>query len=558
MAITVASRRLRIGFGAQPLSLVCAIVALLLAVPVLTVVASLLVPPDSVMSHVVATVLPRYITNTLGLIGGVGAGVLILGVGTAWLVTMCRFPTSRVCEWAMLMPMAVPAYLLAYTYTSWLDVGGPVQAWIRVTFQVSVRNYWFPQVRSLEGAVVMLTLALFPYVYLLARAAFLEQSVCALEVSRTLGYGPWASFRRVALPLARPSIVAGLSLALMETLADFGTVQYFGLDTFTTGIFRSWYGMDSKATAAQLSAVLLLLVAGIIVMERWSRGRAKYHHTSSRYSTLRPYRLTGLKALGASLFCWLPILLGFILPAGLLIKMTQSGGDQLFGANFLRFVSNSLVLAGIACLVAVVLATILAYTLRLHPGGLARFAATVGTMGYAVPGSIIAVGVLLTLGRFDNALDGWVRTTLGVSTGLLLSGTGFALIYAYQARFLAVAFNAVEASLSKIKPGFDDAARTLGTTPFGTLQRVHTPLMRGSLFTAMLMVFVDVIKELPATIIVRPFNFDTLAVRVYQLASDERLTEASTAALAIVIAGTVPVIVLSRAIARARPGEVNG
>lgn len=538
----------------QPLPLVSAVIALLLAVPVLTVVASLLAPPDAVMSHVVGTVLQRYVTNTFGLILGVGAGVLVLGVGTAWLVTMCRFPSSRVCEWAMLMPMAVPAYILAYTYTSFLDVGGPVQAWIRTTFHVTVRDYWFPQVRSLEGAVVMLTLALFPYVYLLARAAFLEQSVCALEVSRTLGFGPWASFRKVALPLARPSIVAGLSLALMETLADFGTVQYFGLDTFTTGIFRSWYGMDSKSTAAQLSAVLLLIVAAIIVMERWSRGRAKFHHTSTRYSTLHPYRLRGIKALGAAFFCWLPIVLGFILPAGLLVRLTQMGGDHLLGPAFVRFATNSLTLAGVACLVAVILATMIAYALRVAPGGAARFAATLGTMGYAVPGSIIAVGVLLTLGRFDNALDGWMRSTVGISTGLLLSGTGFALIYAYQARFLAVAYNAVEASLSKIKPGFDDAARTLGSSPLATLQRVHAPLMRGSLFTAMLMVFVDVIKELPATIIVRPFNFDTLAVRVYQLASDERLTEASTAALAIVVAGIIPVIVLSRAIARSRPG----
>jgi iron(III) transport system permease protein len=341
----------------------------------------------------------------------------------------------------------------------------------------------------------------------------------------------------------------------METLGDFGTVQYFGVDTFTTGIFRSWYGMDSKSTAAQLSAMLLLIVAIVLMLERVSRGRAQYHHASSRYTSLRRYRLRGIPAIGAAVFCWAPITLGFLLPAGLLLLMSIQSGDRYLGPAFIRLAYNSLVLAGIASIVAVLIATVLAYAVRISPGGPARLAATLGTLGYAVPGSVVAVGVLLALGRLDNALDGWLRSIAGISSGLLLSGTGFALIYAYQARFLALAFNAMDASLTKIRPGFDDAARVLGSTPLGVLQRVHGPIMRGSVFTAIIMVFVDVIKELPATVIVRPFNFDTLAVRVYQLAADERLTEASTAALAIVIAGIIPVIILTKAVARSRPGE---
>ena len=483
--------------------------------------------------------------------------MLLLGVTTAWLVTMCRFPGSRTCEWALLLPMAMPAYLLAYTYTDLLDVTGLVQATLRSWFGVGPREFQLPPIRSLGGAIAMLTLAFYPYVYLLVRAAFLEQSVCVLEASRTLGRGPWRSFAGVALPLARPAIVGGLALALMETLADFATVEYFAVDTFTTGIYRSWFGMGSPTTAAQLSAILLLVVLLVKGGERLSRGGARFHHTSLRYRHLSPHRLGGARAAAALLACALPIALGFLLPAGVLVRMSARGGDQLAGALFPRLALNSLLLAALAALLAVIVATVVAGSLRLAPSWPTRLGAAVAGLGYAVPGSVIAVGVLVSVGGLDRAIDGWARAGWGVSTGLLLSGTIAAVIFAYLVRFLAVSLQAVEAGLARIKPSMEGAARTLGRGPFATLASVHAPLMRGSLLTAGVLVFVDVMKELPATLIVRPFNFDTLAIRVYRLATDERLAEASTSALAIVAVGLLPVILLSLGIARSRPGETG-
>lgn len=531
------------------------IAAGLLAVPVVVILASLARPRDEVWDHLAATVLPRYVANTALLLLGVGAGVLVLGVGTAWLVTMCRFPGSRTLEWALLLPMAMPAYLMAYTYTDLLDVAGPVQAALRAWTGLNVREYWFPPVRSLGGAAAVMALVFFPYVYLLARAAFLEQSVCVLEASRTLGRGPWRSFFGVALPLARPGIVAGLTLALMETLADFGTVEYFAVDTFTTGIYRSWFGMDSRLTAAQLAGVLLLVVLGVKSLERLARGGARYHHTSLRYRRLAAFELHGLRAAAALLACTLPLALGFFLPAGALVRLSFIHGDRLAGALLPRLAANSVLLAALAGALAVVLSVAVAGSLRLAPGWPTRLGAATATLGYAVPGSVIGVGILATTGYADNALDRWMRAAWGRSTGLLLSGTIVALVFAYLVRFVAVALHTVEAGLAKIRPSMEDASRTLGRGPLGTLGAVHAPLMRGSLLTAGLLVFVEVMKELPATLIVRPFNFDTLAVRVYRLAADERLAEASTPALAIVAAGVLPVIVLSVAIARSLPGH---
>lgn len=530
-------------------------IAALVALPVLIVVSRIFLPTDGVWSHLAATVLPDYLANTVQLVAGVGGGTLVIGVGTAWLVTMCRFPGSRVLEWALLLPMAVPAYVMAYTYTDLLQFIGPVQSGLRVLFGWSRRDYWFPEIRSLGGAVVMMTLVLYPYVFLLARAAFLEQSVCVLEVSRTLGRGPWRSFFTVALPLARPAIAAGLALALMEVLADFGTVQYFAVDTFTTGIYRTWFAMGQPVAAAQLAAVLLLFVLALMLLERWTRRRARYHHTTSRYRQLPAVALTGGRAAAALAACAAPLLLGFIVPAAVLVRLAGQEGDQLLGAAFLGLARNSFVLAALAAVLAVALALVLAYGRRLHPTPVLRAATRVAAMGYAIPGSVIAVGVLIPFARFDNALDAFMRETFGVSTGLMLSGSIAGLLFAYLVRFLAVSFNTIEASLGKIRPTMDHAARILGHTPGGTLVKVHAPIMLGSLLTAGLLVFVDVMKELPATMIVRPFNFDTLAVRVYRLAADERLGEASTAALAIVAVGIVPVILLSLAITRSRPGQ---
>jgi iron(III) transport system permease protein len=529
--------------------------ALVLALPVLTVFGFVFQPAGEVWRHLADTVLKDYVLNTLVLLIGVGLGTLFGGVASAWLCSMCQFPGRRVFEWALLLPMAMPAYIIAYTYTGMLDFAGPVQTGLRELFGWSYGDYWFPEIRSLGGAILMLSLVLYPYVYLLARAAFLEQSICVLEVGRTLGAGAWTGFFRIALPLARPAVIAGLSLALMEALADYGTVQYFGVATFTTGIFRTWFGLGDAAAAAQLAALMMSFVFILIVLERWSRRQARYHHTSGRYRHLPRYRLHGWRAAAAFGLCLLPLLLGFLLPAGQLLAWAAQTVDRTLDAEFLRLVWHSLGLAAAAAVLAVLLGLFMAYGKRLRGSLGVAAAVRVAGMGYAVPGTVIAVGVLIPFAWIDNRIDAWMRASFDISTGLLLSGTLVALLFAYTVRFLAVSLQTVEAGLGKIRPSMDDAARSLGLPPNQVLARIHMPIMRGSLLTALLLVFVDVLKELPATLILRPFNFNTLAVRAFELASDERLAESATAALTIVLVGIIPVILLSRFITRSRPGH---
>lgn len=530
--------------------------AVLFSIPILTVAIQVVLPTSSeVWGHLATTVLPRYIRNTVWLILGVGILTPVIGAGTAWLVTVCRFPGRRIFEWALILPLAVPAYVMAYAYTDFLQFTGPVQTALRDLMGVSPRGYWFPEIRSLPGAVLMLALVTYPYVYLLARTSFLEQSVCALEVSRTLGCGRWGSFFRVALPLARPSIAAGTALALMETLADFGTVSYFGVQTFTTGIVRAWSAFGDPVAAAQLAGVLLAFVFAVVLLERVSRGKAKYYHTSAKYQPLPGYKLRGGAALGAWLACMLPILLGFLLPAGILLKLSLSRGDDQFGTRFLELAGNSFTLAAVTAVLAVLFATVMAYGQRLDPIRATLASNRVASMGYAIPGTVIAIGTLIPFAAFDNAVDAWMRSTFGISTGLLLTGSIAALVFAYLVRFMAVALTTIEASIGRIRPNMDDAARALGHGPISTLVRIHAPMIWGSMATAGLVVFVDVMKELPATLVMRPFNFDTLAVQAHNLAADERLAEASTSALTIVAVGILPVILLSKTIARARPGQ---
>jgi len=533
------------------------LIALFVALPVLTVMVQLFMPAGEVWSHLASTVLPRYLVNTVGLAVGVGIGVLLIGVGTAWLVVMCRFPGQRIFEWALLLPLAVPTYVIAYAYTDFLQFAGPLQMLLRDVFGWGAGDYWFPPVRSLGGAIALLTLVLYPYVYLLTRAAFLEQSVCVLEVGRTLGRGPWKLFTTIAVPLARPAIAGGAALALMETLNEFGAVQFFAVDTFTTGIYRTWFGLGERTAAAQLAGVLLLFVLLLLLLERFSRGRAQYFHTSSRYRSLPRYELVGYKRWLAFAGCGVPVLLGFLVPATLLLEMSLTGGDQRFGWAFVGYIFNSVSLAGVAAAAAVGLAVLLSYGVRLSPSPLALAAVRVSAMGYAIPGAVIAVGILIPLGWLDQRLYAVLSGQWGWDVGLILTGTGIALVYAYLVRFLAVSYNAVQASLTKVTPSMDATSRTLGKTPGGTLRRVHAPIMRGSLLGAGILVFVDVMKELPATIILRPFDFTTLAVRSYELASDERLSQSSTASLTIVLVGVLPVILLSQAMRRSRPGQTD-
>ena len=537
-----------------PLGWLAVCLATLLAVPVVYVASNVFVPSGGAWHHLVETVLADYVRNTLWLAFGVGIGVMIVGVGTAWLVTMCSFPGSRTLEWALILPLAVPAYVMAYAYTDFLQVSGPVQTWLREVTGWRVRGYWFPDIRSLGGAVTVMIFVLYPYVYLLARTAFLEQSVGVLEVGRTLGYGAWGSFARIALPLARPAIAAGTSLALMETLADFGTVSYFAVPTFTTGIYRTWFSMGDPVAAAQLSAVLLAFVACVLLLERLTRGRARYHNPAPR-KRMPAVRLRGWRAGGALLACLAPLLFGFALPALILLRMTLAQGDEQFGERFLTLARNSVSLAVITSGLAIALALPMAYAARLRPGPITLAANRLASLGYAIPGTVIAVGILVPVSRLDHAIDAFTSSTFGIATGLLFTGGITALVYAYLVRFFAVALQTVDAGLTRITPSMEAAARSLGCSPGGVLKRVHAPLLKGSLLTAGLMVFVDVMKELPATFAMRPFNFDTLAVQAYNLAADERLAEAATASLAIVVVGLVPLVLLSRSIARSRARE---
>ncbi|MFA7270442.1 MAG: iron ABC transporter permease [Sterolibacterium sp.] len=500
--------------------------------------------------HLFTTVLPEYITNTLWLCFGVGSGVIVVGVATAWLVTMHDFPGRRLFQWALVLPLAVPAYVMAYAYTDLLQFVGPIQMWLRESLGWHKGDYWFPDVRSLGGAVTMFIFVLYPYVYLLARTAFLERASGMLEVGRSLGLGPWASFFRISLPLARPAVATGTALALMETLADYGTVAYFAVQTFTTGIYRAWFSLGDRIAAAQLSAALLGFVVLVLLAERTSRGRARFNNTTGRNRPQPGRKLSGAKAVAAMLTCALPLTIGFLVPAGILLKMALTEGDAQFGMRFLQLAGNSFTLAALTSLLAVGLAVLLAYAARLSRSHWAQIMNRVVGLGYAVPGSVIAVGVLIPVTRLDNWLAAWFEASIGTNPGLLLTGGITALVYAYLARFLAVALQTVETSLAKITPSMDDAARSLGLGQGDTLRRVHLPLLRGSLLTGGLLVFVDVMKELPATLVMRPFNFDTLATQAYILASDERLAEASTAALTIVAVGILPVIGLSRSIAR--------
>lgn len=530
-------------------------VALAVALPILIVLGHVVVPTQGIWEHLASTVLPRYLVNTLWLTLGVGLGTLVLGAGCAWLVVMCRFPGKRVFEWALLLPLAVPTYVIAYAYTDFFQVAGPFQSALRAWFDWQYGDYYFPNIRSLGGAATLITFVLYPYVYLLARASFLEQSVGMLDVGRTLGRGPWRLFFSVALPLSRPALVGGVALALMETLNEFGAVQFFGVDTFTTGIYRTWFGLGEPVAAAQLAACLLSFVIVLVLLEQFSRGKRRYFHASSRYQALPEYLLSGPRAGAATLACFVPVFVGFLLPSGILLELALRQGDALLGTRFLRFALNSLGLASIAALIAVALAVVLSYSVRLNDTPAARLFTRVAAMGYAIPGSVVAVGILIPFAWLDSTLNTWLHARYGVIVGLVFSGTAFILIYAYVVRFLAVSFNAVEASLGKVTPSMDAASRTLGHSAGSTLKRVHTPLMRSSLLAAGILVFVDVMKELPATMILRPFNFDTLAVRAHSLASDERLAEASTASLAIVLVGIVPVILLSLAMRRAKPSR---
>ena len=507
------------------------------------------------------TVLPVFVRNTLALAALVTLGTAAVGTGAAWLVTMYRFPGSRLLEVLLVLPLAYPAYVLAYAYTDLLSHPGAVQTALRAATGWGPRDYWFPNIRSLPGAALMFVCVLYPYVYLLVRAAFSQQAANAYLAARSLGRGPLAAFLRVSLPMARPAIAAGVLLALMETIADYGTVAHFAVRTFSTGIYQAWFAMQDRAAAAQLALCLLAFALIVATLERSQRGQARAHmRGGGRLGGMEPARLAGWRAWAASAACFAPVAVGFLLPTAVLAEMAWNSGQNPFEARYFGFLRNSLTQASLAAAVTVAGAVAVGYRARLRPGLASRAMTLSAGLGYAVPGGVIAVGLLVPFAGLDNLVDGFARAHFGVSTGLVFTGTIGLLVLAYMARFMAIALNGFDAGMAAVSPAMDAVARTLGRTPPRVLREVHLPILRPSLLTALLLVFVDVMKELPATMIMRPFNFDTLAVQAYRLASDERLAQAAAPSLVIGAVGVLPVILVCRAIAAQsrRPGPDAG
>ncbi len=529
-------------------------IAALVALPLIGIASSLFVWQGELWRHLAETQLRDIVGNTFVLLLGVGIGTVLIGTGTAWLVTMCRFPGVGILQWALLLPLVMPTYIIGYAYADLMAFAGPLQRAIRGATGWGRGDYWFPDLGSASGVAVLFTLVLYPYVYLAARAAFLSQSQSLLEASRILGHGPWRTFLRVGLPLARPAIAAGAALALLETLADFGTVQYYGVHTFTTAIYRTWYGMGNREGAAQISLVLIAIAIVLILLERRSRGRASFAIASNLRHMAEPVALARGAAFAASLACTLPIGLGFIVPTVHLAQLALSSGALVADHRFIDDAINSLTLASAAAAIIVAIALFLSYAGRLvRRRSLSRMI-EFASLGYAIPGAVIAVGVLLPLALADRGIDLLSRSVLGISTGLLLSGTAFALLVAYTVRFLAVGIASVGPGLAAIDPAMDASARVLGARPLQVLRYIHLPMLRAPALTAAIIAFVEVLKELPATLLIRPFNLDTLAIGVYRFASDERLAQAAVGAIFIVIVSLAPVILLSRTLAAtARP-----
>lgn len=517
--------------------------------PLVAVGLAALAAPGDAMLNLVDTVLPRYVVNTIGLVVLTCLLALVIGVTTAWLVSMTEFPGRRFLEVSLVLPFAFPAYVLAYAYTHILDHPGIVQSSLRAVFGWGPRNYWFPEIRSFGGAAAMLTLVLYPYVYLLARAVFLSQSSAQFIAARTLGSSPMRTFFRVSLPMSHAAAFGGMLLVAMETIADFGTVSFFGVQTFATGIYQSWFSMADRSAAAQLAVCLLSFALLLALLGRITRKSTVSTH-GRRRDVMPRFRLRGWKKWTAVFACALPVALGAAVPAIALITMAMGSGQDLLSPRYQSFVRNSLTLAALASVLTVTVALALGSARRVFPSRLTRTAFQVGRLGYAVPGGVIAVGLMVPVAAFDNWLNDVMERLFGVSTGLLITGSITLLLTAYMIRFLAAAISAYESGASTVNPNLDDAARVLGASPLRTTLRIHSPLLTPSLLTAALIVFVDVMKELPATLILRPFNFDTLAVQAFRLASDERLDGAAVPSLMIAAIGLIPTILLCRRISR--------
>ena len=525
-------------------SVVFIFTALLISLPILALIGSWLewnAASAQVLSELAQTVLPDYLLTSLLLCAGVAVGVTVLGLSTAAAVTLFKFPGQSFFEWALLLPMAMPAYVVAYAYTDFFQFSGPLQNFIRSTWSLEGRV--FPEIRSLGGAIFVFSLTLYPYVYLLARTALSERASHLMEAARLLGAPIYRRISEVALPLARPAVAAGVALALMETLADFGVSSYFGIQTFTAGVYKAWLIMDNRIAAAQLATLLLVVVLILLQLEKQAQARMRFTSSNTNSANSReaqPAELSQFSGLLIATCCSLLVFLGFVLPILLMLKPLLMSDTIIPWQRFLEWSYNSLRLAGITALLAVGFSLLIAFGLRNKADFFARFISQLVGLGYAIPGAVVVVGLLLPVTWIQKQ---WPETHVGFWITASIMG----LVWAYLVRFCAVALQSIQSGYARIPHSLDDSARTLGVTGLALLSRVHAPLLKRSVFAAALLVFVDVMKELPATLVLRPFNTDTLAVVAFQLARDERLGEAALPSLALVLVGLIPVLLLSRA-----------
>ncbi len=543
-----ATRARRVIPGGGIWSLGALLIALVVMAPIVAVLVIALTPSENIWPHLWGSTLPRYMRNTAILMLSVGVLSGIVGTGAAWLIARYRFPGSGWFEWLLLLPLAIPAYIGAYALVDLLEYAGPVQTGLRQLMGwKTAREYWFPEIRSLGAAVLVLTAALYPYVYLLARAAFREQSGASEEVAMSLGASGMARFRRVGLPLARPAIAAGMAIVMMETVNDFGTVDYFAVQTLTTGIFSVWLDGNNAGGAAQIATTILVLVVLLVSLEKTSRRRIRFFSMSRQHRPVTRLALRGARAWAASLACFIPFGLGFLLPAGVIGWHAGNNASQWLDPGLISAFWNTLSVGGMAALLTVLGGIFMVYGVRLSGRALPRLMLPLTTIGYAAPGAVLGVGILIPLATVDHWLADAVEAGLGVDIGLVLTGSAFALVLAYSVRFFAIAQGAADAAMGRVSPSLPMAARSLGRSQGQVLRQIYFPLIRASVGSALLLVFVDCVKELPATLLLRPFNFNTLATRVHDQASLENLGDAAPAAVLVILVGLAAVALLARA-----------
>ncbi|ELI5720072.1 iron ABC transporter permease [Vibrio fluvialis] len=522
--------------------------ATLLVLPILAIFFTAIGQTDDVFAHLLSTVMPTYAFNTVVLTLSVMALALLFGIPSAWLMAMCRLPGEKVLQWALVLPLAIPGYIVGYIFTGWFDYAGPIQVWLREQTGWMAGEYYFPDIRSLAGASIVLALVLYPYVYLMCRAAFMEQNVSLLQSARLLKCSPWESFRRISLPLVRPSISVALSLVAMETVGDFGTVSYFAVNTLTTAVYDTWMNYSNLTAAAKISAVMLVIVLLLLSAERYSRRRQKLYQSQFNSHEDFRYALRGWKKWLALLWCWGLVCVAFIFPLLQLLSYAYTYFEQSWTAEFREYALNSLQVSLSAALIGVAVALVVNFYSRLKSNRVSVALMRLSSMGYAVPGTVLAIGVMVPVLTLDHAVNDVAKAMQWGRPGLIFSGTMFAIIFALIVRFSAVAIGSIESSLNKISPSLDMAARTMGCQANAMLWRVHLPLVRRGALIAGLLVFIESMKELNAALLLRPFNFETLATYVYNYASDEHLELAALPAVLLVLVGLIPLVVVNRSL----------